>query len=344
MASHEPITRRHDLLILFEVTNGNPNGDPDAGNQPRVDALSQRGLVSDVCLKRKVRNYVELFPPAAPRDPEAATEGHKFKILIRQGAVLNREQERAIEATQGPEAKEKRGGSEKAKSDPDHARRVKDWLCREFYDVRTFGAVMSTGSEVMKGSAYGQIRGPVQFTFGQSFDPIAPQEVTITRCAVTKEEDVTKERTMGQKYIVPYGLYAARCYISPAFAENTGFDQADYDLLVEALTHLFAHDRSAARGEMVVRGLFDFEHVGTQGDANAGQNRREARLGCAHAHQLFESVRVDLKDRTRPPQGFSDYEVEFNGWGDDGRSSSFPGVLLHRYVDPNRRPDDAPPA
>jgi CRISPR-associated protein Csd2 len=320
------IANRHDLLILFEVTNGNPNGDPDSGNQPRVDALSQRGLVSDVCLKRKVRNYVELFPPA--------TNGTGYKILVRQGAVLNREQERAIEATKDPDAKAKEKGKEKA--DPDHPRRVKDWLCREFFDVRTFGAVISTDSEVMKGSAYGQIRGPVQFTFGRSFDPILPQEVTITRCAVTKEEDAAKERTMGQKFIVPYGLYAARCYVSPAFAENTGFGQADYDLLVEALTHLFDHDRSAARGDMVVRGLFDFEHVGTQAGANAEQNRREARLGCAHAHELFESIQVALIDPKRPPQGFGDYTAKDDGWDDRGRSPRFPGVVLHRRVDPNR--------
>lgn len=328
MSAPSPIAQRHDLLLLFEVTNGNPNGDPDAGNQPRVDVLSQRGLVSDVCLKRKVRNYVELFPPPSPN-------GKSHKILVRQGAVINREQEKAVEATQGAEAKEK-GVKGKDKSDPDHARRVKDWLCNEFYDVRAFGAVVSTGSEVMKGSAFGQIRGPVQFTFGQSFHPIAPQEITITRCAVTKEEDAAKERTMGQKYIVPYGLYAARCYVSPAFADKTGFDPSDYGLLVEALTHLFDHDRSAARGDMVVRGLFDFEHVGRQPEANADQNRREARLGCAHAHQLFESVKVVLNDKTRPPQGYADYTVALDGgWDADGRSPRFPGVSLHLHIDPN---------
>lgn len=330
MSTSQPIAHRHDLLILFEVTNGNPNGDPDSGNQPRVDPLSQRGLVSDVCLKRKARNYVELFPPPP--------NGQGHKILVRQGAVLNEEQEKAIEATKekdadaGPKAK----GKGKDKADIDHARRVKDWLCNEFYDVRAFGAVMSTGGELMKGSAYGQIRGPVQFTFGQSLDPVMPLEITITRCAVTKKEDIEKERTMGQKFIVPYGLYAARCYVSPAFAENTGFSDADYELLVEALVHLFDHDRSAARGDMVVRGLFDFEHVGTQGRANAEQNRREARLGCAHAHQLFESIRVELIDKSRPPQGFDDYEVTIEGWDAHGRSADFPGVVLHRRVDPLR--------
>jgi CRISPR-associated protein Csd2 len=323
----QPIPHRHDLLILFEVTNGNPNGDPDSGNQPRVDALSQRGLVSDVCLKRKVRNYVEHFPPLAVNNSKS------YDILVRQGAVLNLKQKDAVEATRDPSSEDKKTKG-KDKSDPDHPRRVKDWLCHQFYDVRTFGAVVSTGDEVMKGSAYGQIRGPVQFTFGQSFDPIAPQEITITRCAVTKEEDVQKERTMGQKYIVPYGLYAARCYISPAFAENTAFDQTDYDLLIEALSHLFDHDRSAARGDMVVRALLDFEHVGTQSDANADQNRREARLGCAHAHQLFESVKVERADESTIPQSFADYRVSLSGWDDHGRSPNFPGVLLHRHVSP----------
>ncbi|MHC5539207.1 type I-C CRISPR-associated protein Cas7/Csd2 [Singulisphaera rosea] len=316
-----PIAHRHDILILFEVTNGNPNGDPDAGNQPRVDATSNRGLVSDVCLKRKIRNYVGMFPPSP--------NGKNYRLLVQQGAVLNREQEKAIEETRGA-VKPK----EKGKDHGEHARLVKDWLCREFYDIRTFGAVISTGNEVMKGSAHGQVRGPVQFTFGRSFDPITFQEITITRCAVTKEEDVQKERTMGQKYIVPYGLYSAKCYVSPAFAENTGFDDADFDLLIEALTHLFDHDHSAARGEMVVRGLYDFEHVGTQAESNAEQNRREARLGCAHAHELFETVAVKLRDDSRPPQGFSDYSVQLEPgtWDPTGRSAKFPGVVLNRRI------------
>jgi CRISPR-associated protein Csd2 len=331
MSVPQPIGHRHDILILFEVTNGNPNGDPDAGNQPRVDATTQRGLVSDVCLKRKIRNYVDLFPPAA--------NGKAHKILVRQGNVLNSKQKDAIEATKGEAAEmEKQKGKAKSKSDGDHARLVKDWLCREYFDVRTFGAVISTGDEVMKGSAYGQIRGPVQFSFGQSFDPISPQEITITRCAVTKEEDAAKERTMGQKFIVPYGLYAAKCYISPAFAENTGFDQSDYDLFVEALSHLFDHDRSAARGDMVVRGLFDFEHVGTQAKSNAEQNRREAKLGCAHAHELFESIHVRLNEESRPPQAFTDYSVEVPDWDAHGHSTNFSGVLLHRRIDPVRKP------
>jgi len=200
--------------------------------------------------------------------------------------------------------------------------------------VRTFGAVLSTGGgtkeeAVMKGSVYGQVRGPAQFTFGRSFHPVTPLEITITRCAVTKEEDVAKERTMGQKYIVPYGLYAAKCYISPPFAEMTGFDQNDYDLLVQALSHLFDHDHSAARGDMVVRALFDFEHVGTQFGGNAEQNRREARLGCAHAHQLFETIKVNLKDESKQPKAFTDYNV-----GITFKEENFKGVKLHTLIDP----------
>ncbi len=314
----EPIAHRHDILILLEVTNGNPNGDPDAGNQPRVDAVSGRGLISDVCLKRKVRNYVDLFPPLA--------NGKGFDILIKQGNILNAKQGEA-EARTKDQIKEK----EKAKVKDEHGRLIKDWLCNQYFDIRTFGQVISTGSEVMKGSTHGQIRGPVQFSFGRSYDPINPQEITITRCAVTKEEDAYKERTMGQKYIVPYGLYAAKCYVSPAFARNTGFDRADYDLFVEALSHLFDHDRSAARGDMVVRGVLDFEHVGTQAGTNAEQNRREAMLGCAHAHDLFDSVKVKLGTEGAIPQDFDDYSVKV-----EFTEERFPGVKLHRHVNPER--------
>lgn len=286
------LTNRHDFLLLFEVTNGNPNGDPDAGNMPRLDPNTNRGIVSDVCLKRKVRNFVEEFKPARVGD-----NSNGYSILIRQGAVLNAEIGKGVEAVKKAAAKE------------DVPREAMKWLCREFYDVRAFGAVLSTGQDVMKGSAFGQVRGPTQFTFGQSFHPITPLEITITRCAVTKEEDKAKERTMGNKHIVPYALYAAKGYISPAFAERTGFTQADLDLLFEALLHMFEHDRSSARGEMVVRGLYDFEHVGTQHENNAEQNKREARLGCAHAHVLFDGIKVKLKEGREFPQSFEDYGV-----------------------------------
>jgi CRISPR-associated protein Csd2 len=298
--SNNILTNRHDFLLLFEVTNGNPNGDPDAGNLPRLDPNTNRGIVSDVCLKRKVRNFVELFSPA-----RTAADGNDFKILIKQGAVIETEQ--------------KKGETEATKKDtkvPGHsdAERAKNWLCREFFDVRTFGGVLSTGDSVMKGSAFGQVRGPVQFTFGQSFHPITPLEVTITRCAVTKEEDAKKERTMGNKHIVPFALYAAKGYVSPAFAEKTGFTDADLELLFQALLQMFEHDRSAARGEMIVRGLFDFEHVGTQHPNNGEQNKKEARLGCAHAHKLIEGIKVDLSDKAKAagktfPESFADYAV-----------------------------------
>ncbi len=287
------LTSRHDFLLLFEVTNGNPNGDPDAGNMPRLDPNTNRGIVSDVCLKRKVRNYVEEFKPTR--------NGNGLNIFVKQGAVLNnliKNGVKAAEAEVGTKA-----------DDEKKAEAAMKWLCHEFYDIRTFGAVISTGEKPMKGSAFGQVRGPVQFTFGQSFHSITPLEITITRCAVTKEEDAAKERTMGNKHIVPYALYVAKGYVSPAFAERTGFTQADLNLLFEALLNMFEHDRSAARGEMVVRGLYDFEHVGTQDASNAEQNKREARLGCAHAHKLFEGIKVSLKAGREFPQSFEDYKV-----------------------------------
>ena len=297
--SNNILTNRHDFLLLFEVTNGNPNGDPDAGNLPRLDPNTNRGIVSDVCLKRKVRNMVDLFPPAREND---AANG--YNILIKQGAVIERAQQVAIKGAK----------DEGCIAGESHAERAKNWLCREFFDVRTFGGVLSTGDDVMKGSAFGQVRGPVQFTFGQSFHPITPLEITITRCAVTKEEDAKKERTMGNKHIVPYALYAAKGYVSPAFAEKTGFTEADLELLFQSLLNMFEHDRSAARGEMVVRGLYSFEHCGTQHPNNAEQNKREARLGCAHAHKLIEGIHVDLSDKAKAdgktfPESFVDYQV-----------------------------------
>jgi CRISPR-associated protein Csd2 len=311
------LTNRHDFLLLFEVTNGNPNGDPDAGNMPRLDPNTNRGLVTDVCLKRKVRNFIDLFPPTTK-------EGQiipGYHILIKQGAVIETEQ--------------KKGELAAAESLPkgtkdQQAEAAKDWLCREFFDVRTFGGVISTGDGVLKGSAFGQVRGPVQFTFGQSFHAITPLEVTITRCAVTKEEDAKKERTMGNKHIVPYGLYAAKGYISPAFAEKTKFTDADLALLFQALLSMFEHDRSAARGEMIVRGLFDFEHVGTQHPNNAEQNKREARLGCAHAHKLIEGIKIDLSEKAQAtgktfPESFADYDV-VNTWTAENLPK---GITLH---------------
>jgi len=319
------INKRHDILIFFDVTNGNPNGDPDAGNLPRIEPNSGRGLVSDVCLKRKVRNFVSAFSPKPATD-----DGNQFCILIQQGNVLNTQIAKGTPPLpKNPKPEEK----------TDAAKRTMEWVCRVFFDVRTFGGVLSTGDDVMKGSAYGQVRGPVQFTFGMSLDPITTQEVTITRCAVTKEEDASKERTMGNKHIVPYGLYMAKAFISPIFAARTGFDDADLKLFFDALGHLFSNDQSAARADMNVRAVYDFEHVGTQEGANASQNGREAMLGCAHAHKLFAGVSFKRKAAEKVghtfPTCFEDYEVRDDWKGkEDKNGHVLPGVNLNRIVDP----------
>ncbi len=300
------VTHRHDILILFDVKNGNPNGDPDAGNLPRVDPTSNKGLVSDVCLKRKVRNYVEQFQPKS-------LNGRGFEIMIHQGAVINK----LVDDAEGP-------ATEKIKPDEDKdqwQREALKWLCNKYYDLRTFGAVISTGNKIFKGSTYGQVRGPIQFTFGQSLHAITPLEISITRCAVAdeKEKKATEEaadkgsgenRTMGNKHIVPYALYMAKAFVSPVFAERTGFTDDDLNLFFDALQNLFTHDQSAARAEMVIRGIYDFEHVGTQHPNNASQNGTEAKLGCCHAHKLFDGIKVALRDSQKEfPQSFDDYDV-----------------------------------
>lgn len=319
------ITNRHDILLLFDVVSGNPNGDPDAGNMPRIDPTSNKGLVSDVCLKRKVRNYVVEFCRDTENKPLPG-----FKILIRQGNIINNELEGAIEKAAEP--------LDKNASDKEKAEAAMKWLCREFYDVRAFGGVLSTGQDVLKGSAFGQVRGPIQFTFGQSVDPITPLDVSITRCAVTKAEDEKKERTMGNKFIVPYALYLAKIYISPVFAERTGFTDDDLKVFIEALGQMFTHDQSAARAEMAVRGIYDFEHVGTQDKNNAEQNKCEARLGCYHAHKLFEGIEVTLRagenGKTKEfPENFFDYDIKCK-W----TAETLPlGVNLHlRHEQPLR--------
>ena len=353
------LSNRHDILLLFEVTNGNPNGDPDAGNMPRLEPNSNRGLVSDVCLKRKVRNFICDFENERQRGPG----NNGYSIMVRQGAVMNREIAQALQAigTSLPPKPPKNSKRELFDWEQNAAEAAVKWMCREFYDVRAFGAVLSTGREdktefapagqkadsekqtvndlkgVLTGSAWGQVRGPVQFTFGQSYHPITPIEITVTRCAVTKEEDAAKERTMGHKHLVPYGLYFAKVFVSPAFAERTGFTNVDLSVLFEALNNLFTHDHSAARGDMIVRGIYDFEHVGTQHENNEAQNKKEARLGCAHAHVLFEGIEVRLKknadgSENEAAQSFNDYEI-INHWDNSGPASvkvEMPkGVKLH---------------
>ena len=259
-----PLTRRHEFVLYFDVTNGNPNGDPDAGNLPRLDPETNRGLVSDVSLKRKVRNYVSL----------ARGEGEGFRIYMAEGAVLNRQHGEAWTATGVSPEKEK--DFSKLPKKEGQARRLTEWMCRNFYDIRTFGAVMTTEINA------GQVRGPVQLTFATSVEPILPLEVSITRSSVTNERDVDKERTMGRKHIVPYGLYRAHGFVSAPLASHpvkgTGFSDADLELLFQALEAMFEHDRSAARGEMTTRKLIVFRH--------------DCALGNAHAHSLFDRVKT----------------------------------------------------
>ncbi len=315
------VTNRHDILILFDVTNGNPNGDPDAGNMPRIDPISNKGLVSDVCLKRKIRNYVDAFKPREEN-------GRGYEIMIHQGAVINK----IVNEAKEPAFK---------KADPEKDKdkwqlEALDWLCNKFYDLRTFGAVISTGNEIFKGSAYGQVRGPIQITFGRSISPITPLDISITRCAVADEKEMKaveaavdrgtgENRTMGNKHIVPYALYAAKAYVSPVFAERTKFTNEDLDLFFDALQHMFTHDQSAARAEMSVRGIYDFEHVGSQHQNNAEQNKKEARLGCCHAHKLFEGIDIRIKPDKEFPESFSDYEVRCS-WTEETLPK---GVNLH---------------
>jgi CRISPR-associated protein Csd2 len=267
------LSRRHDFVLIFDVTNGNPNGDPDAGNLPRLDPETNHGLVSDVSLKRKIRNYVELA--------HQGQAGHH--IYVREGAILNDQHRQAYVALRPNDAKAAKDAKLNPKDD-NEATELRNWMCANFFDVRTFGAVMSTGINC------GQVKGPVQITFADSVEAILPVEITITRMAATNEAEKKKvaegddgdqrsdNRTMGRKHIVPYGLYVAHGFISAKFAERTGFSEADLDLLFEALKTMFEHDRSAARGEMTTRKLIAFRH--------------ENALGNAPAHTLFDRVQV----------------------------------------------------
>ncbi|WGL18111.1 type I-C CRISPR-associated protein Cas7/Csd2 [Microbulbifer bruguierae] len=269
------ITNRYEFVFLFDVTNGNPNGDPDAGNLPRLDPETNQGLVTDVCLKRKIRNYVSL-----EKEAEAG-----YKIYMQEKSVLNNQHKLAYEALD-IESVPKKLPKEEAK-----ARELTAWMCKNFFDVRAFGAVMTTEINA------GQVRGPIQMAFASSIDPVVPMEVSITRMAVTNDRDLEKERTMGRKYIVPYGLYRAHGYISAKLAERTGFSDGDLELLWRAFINMFEHDRSAARGEMSARKLIVFKH--------------DHPMGNAPAHKLFESVKVERVEGEddSPARGFQDYRV-----------------------------------
>ncbi len=287
----EPIKNRYEFVILFDVENGNPNGDPDAGNMPRIDPETGYGLVTDVCLKRKIRNYVETVKEDCAG----------YRIYIKDGIPLNRSDNEGfayvgIEGAAGMKAEElQKAVKEKKKSSPDLDAKVRDFMCENFYDIRTFGAVMTT---FMKGALNcGQVRGPVQLGFSRSVDPVLPQEVTITRTAITTEADAEKKGTeMGRKYIVPYALYRCEGYISANLArKTTGFSEEDLSLLWEAIINMFENDHAASRGKMAVRELIIFKH--------------ESELGNAPAHKLFELVKAEKKDNIVTPRAYADYTV-----------------------------------
>lgn len=275
-----PIKNRYDFVILFDVENGNPNGNPDAGNMPRIDPETGYGLVTDVCLKRKIRNYVEDLKEEAPG----------YRIYVKEGVPLNRSDAEALTAVGV-------SGDLKAakKADPDIDKKLRDFMCSNFYDIRTFGAVMTT---FVKGALNcGQVRGPVQLNFARSIDPIVPQEVTITRVAITTEADAEKKGTeMGRKHIVPYALYRAEGYVSANLArKTTGFSEDDLQLLWQAILNMFENDHSAARGKMAVRELIVFKH--------------DSELGCAPAYKLFQKVQVQRVEGVEVPRRYEDYVV-----------------------------------
>ena len=281
----EPIQNRFDFVLFFDVKNGNPNGDPDAGNMPRIDPETGHGIVSDVCLKRKVRNYVDLVKGQDVDGPDVAEGELGYKIHVQEGAVLNERNKKAyVHYDMKPsEKKLPKGEQDRLK--------VTKFMCDNFFDIRSFGAVMTTGVNC------GQVRGPIQMCFAESVDPVMPMEMSITRMAVTKEEDAEKERTMGRKQYIPYGLYRVEGFVSASLAEKTGFSQEDLDLFFSALMNMFENDRSAARGLMSSRKLFVFKH--------------ESKLGNAPAHRLFEAVKVNrLIPDAQEARSFSDYTIE----------------------------------
>ena len=280
----EPTKNRYDFVFFFDVKNGNPNGDPDAGNMPRIDPDTSRGIVSDVCLKRKIRNYVDLVKGEEIDDPDVAEGELGYKIYVQEAAVLNDRNRKAyVHYDMKPASKK----LPKAKEDQ---LKVTKFMCDNFFDIRAFGAVMTTDVNC------GQVRGPIQLCFAESVDPVLPLEMSITRMAVTNGKDAEKEKTMGRKQYVPYGLYRAEGFISAALAEKTGFSQEDLDLFFEALMNMFENDRSAARGLMASRKLFAFKH--------------ESKLGNAPAHKLFDAVSVKrLIEDGAEARAFSDYEI-----------------------------------
>ena len=273
---HTDPNRRHDFVLLFDVTDGNPNGDPDAGNLPRTDPETMQGLVTDVSLKRKVRNFVSTVS-ADEKDAQASSRN---KIFVEHHGVLNEQIERAYDALELPKD---------GKTNRDNSSKARDWMCQNFYDIRMFGAVMSTGLNA------GQVRGPMQLTFARSSDPVLPQDLAITRMAVTDSKDREKLQTIGRKTLIHYGLYTGHGFFSPHLANDTGADEDDLELFWQALIHMWSFDRSASRGLMAPRGLYVFSH--------------DNKLGNAPAHKLFEHISVSRNDESKPPRAFTDYTV-----------------------------------
>ena len=311
MSTDKNLANRYDFVLIFDVKDGNPNGDPDAGNMPRLDAESGHGLVTDVSLKRKVRNFVGLVKEQDEREPEVGEK--RFEIYVREKAILNHQNQRAYSAlnlavapeepaqeaieTVATDAKKKKPAKEKRKGSADEVALARQWMCQNFFDVRTFGAVMSIGVNC------GQVRGPVQLTFARSVEPIVSLEHSITRMAVATEAEAEKQqgdnRTMGRKHTVPYGVYVAHGFVSSFLAKQTGFGDADLELVFQALTQMFEHDRSAARGEMSTRGLYVFKH--------------DSELGNAPAYALFERLQVKPKESGAVARSFDAYSVAFDG-------------------------------
>lgn len=268
------VKNRYEFVYLFDVENGNPNGDPDSGNMPRIDPETSYGIITDVCLKRKIRNYVDIV-----KNNEAP-----YKIYVREKVVLSTERKGAYQSLSEEEKKNKLSAAEAGRK----------FMCKNYFDIRTFGAVMSTTE-----NNCGQVRGPVQLNFARSIETIIPLEVTITRMAVETEAEREKERMMGRKHVVPYGLYRTEGYVSAFLAEQTGFNEEDLELLWAAFINMFDHDHSAARGKMNARKLFIFKH--------------NSSLGNVPAHKLFELINIKCSgDILKPARAFSDYAVEFN--------------------------------
>lgn len=316
------IQNRYEFLYLFDCENGNPNGDPDAGNSPRIDPEDMHGLVSDVAIKRRVRNYIQTaFGNTTPN-----------AVFVEHSTNLNKPITAAHVATGGAPG----GGANRAQ-----VVKAKEWMCQQFFDVRSFGAVMSTGPNA------GQVRGPVQVAFSRSVDPILPMDAAITRMAVAEKvagatsvadyeaweekQEEDKLRTMGRKALIPYGLYVAKGFISAHLAEGTGFSEDDLKNLWQALLTMWDHDRSASKGVMACRGLYVFKHVGT--DSDAQQRVRQAMLGCAPAQRLLDYstprrplantiIEITREDMARSPRGFADYHVNVH------RDRLPPGVEL----------------